>query len=101
MQGLVDQLQIVSAKDHEVLESISENMVMQIKQRDEAAKQAKQAKLDHINHCLQMVLELGVAKNSDKYYAATQLFRKSYSRHIFCHYDTPEEKLGFLQRACR
>jgi hypothetical protein len=98
MQGLVDQLQIVSAKDHEVLESISENMVTQIKQRDEAAKQAK---LDHINHCLQMVLELGVAKNSDEYYAVTQLFRKSYNRHIFCHYDTPEEKLGFMQRACR
>jgi hypothetical protein len=68
-------------------------MVMQIKQRDEAAKQAK---LDHINHCLHMVLELGVAKTSDEYYAATQLFRKSYNRHILCHYDTPEEKLGFL-----
>jgi hypothetical protein len=35
-----------------------------------------------------MVLELGVAKNSDEYFAAIQLFRKSYNRHIFCHYDT-------------
>jgi hypothetical protein len=76
-------------------------MVTQIKQRDEAAKQAKQAKLDHINHYLQMVLELGVANNSDEYYTATQLFRNSYNRHILCHYDTPEEKLGFPQRACR
>ena len=101
MQGLVEQLQIVSKEDEKVLKAILENMVTQIKQREDEAKQAKQAKIDHINHCLKMVLELGVGKNSDEYYAATQLFRKSYNRHIFCHYDNNEERLGFLQKAYR
>ena len=63
MQGLVEQLQIVSKEDEKVLKAISESMVTQIKQREDEAKQAKQAKIDHINHCLKMVLELGVGKN--------------------------------------
>jgi hypothetical protein len=101
MQGLVDQLQVVSAEDKKTLESITENMVATIRLRDEEAKNAKQAKLDHIHECLNMVRELGVAKNSPLYFAATKLFKSTYNRHIFCHFDTPEDKLAFLQQVCQ
>jgi hypothetical protein len=101
MQGLVDQLQVVSAEDKKSLESITENMVATIRLRDEEAKYAKQAKLDHIHECLKMVRELGVAKNSSLYFAATKLFKSTYNRHISCHFDTPEDKSAFLQQACQ
>jgi hypothetical protein len=39
------------------------------------------------------------AKNSDEYYAATQLFRSGYNRYIFSSFDTMEERLSWLQRA--
>jgi hypothetical protein len=78
------------------LEAILEKMMAQIRLRDEATKSAKQVKPDHIHECLKMVRELGVPKNSQEYYVATKLFKKSYNREIFLHYDTPKEKLDFL-----
>jgi hypothetical protein len=76
-------------------------MVATIRLRDEEAKNTKQAKLDHIHECLKMVRELGVAKNSPLYFVATKLFKSTYNRHIFCHFDTLEDKLAFLQQACQ
>ena len=66
MQGLVTQLEIDSHKDEQTLQSISETMVAKFKQREEEAKQAKLAKMEarmvHIDRCLQLAMESGAAK---------------------------------------
>ena len=105
MQGLVTQLEIDSHKDEQTIQSISETMVAKFKQREEEAKQAKLAKMEarmvHIDRCLQLSMESGAAKNSEEYYVATELFRSGYNRHIFLKFDTNEERLNWLQRATR
>lgn len=100
MQGMVDQLEVVAEKDKKTLDAISENFCTKIKVRDEELKKKKLDKIVEVKECLNKIKELGLPNTSPKYLVATKLFKSGYNRFIFSHYDTPEERLEYLQSYC-
>ena len=61
--------------------------------------QAKQARVDDVARCLNLVVEAGVDKASNEYYAAIMMFRSSYNRLVFSGLDTNEQRMAWLRRA--
>ena len=61
--------------------------------------QAKQARVDDVARCLNLVVEAGADKASNEYYVATMTFRSSYNRLAFSGLDTNEQRMAWLRRA--
>jgi hypothetical protein len=96
MQGMIDQLQIVSEKDKQTLENITENLYTKIEQLNVEAQKKKQQKFDQLNDCLMELKTMGLSQNSPEYIVATKLYKSSYNRFIFSHYDTDQQRLEYL-----
>ena len=54
--------------------------------------------MDDFSTCLSLAEESGADKDSDGYYVGTKLFKDKFNRATFHRFDTPQQRMKWLQR---
>jgi hypothetical protein len=98
MRSLLDSLKHNRSSNKETLAEISKSKVEQNRSHCLADKVNETLE---IKRCLQLVVECGVSKVSDKYWATTNLFEKKYKRTVFTSLRTYEGRVVWLKRWCK
>lgn len=80
MRSLLDSLKHNRSSNKETLAEVSKSKVEQNRSHCLADKENETSE---IKRCLQLVVECGVSKVSDEYWAATNLFEQKYKKNSF------------------
>jgi hypothetical protein len=86
-EGLITEMQTARNDDIEVFNQIKNYQL-----------EKDSSDMDDFSICLSLAEESGDDKDSDEYYMGTKLFKDKFNRATFHHFDTPEQRMKWLQR---